>query len=85
MADDEIGKTDSNLPRPLARPIRSRECNVMSYTDGEGAKKKIWMPKGTMRTACNHLAEKDWDALAKFPVWSEFTFYFCERLQVKKA
>src|ERR1700712_1050442 len=77
--------TDEEMPKSLQRPARTLECNMISYTDGEGAKKEIWLPKGTMLTACKHFEKNDWDALAKFPVWSKFTISFCERLQVKKV
>jgi len=61
----------SNLPNPQpGKPIRTRECNMMSYVDGEGVKREIWMPKGTMTTACKYFSEENWDELAKFPVWN---------------
>jgi hypothetical protein len=81
MTFEEMRKIDANLPGALKRPKRAVQPNMLSYTDGEGAKKAIWMPKGTMHTACKHLEKEDWDALAKFPLWSEFTFSFCKRLQ----
>lgn len=71
MTIEEMRKIWPQIPDPIPRPTRSVECNMMSYVDGEGAKREIWMPKGTMRTACNHLEKKDWDALSKFPAWGE--------------
>lgn len=80
MTYKEMRKIYASLPKSLPRPTRTVECNMMSYTDGKGTKKQIWMPKGTTRTACKHLEKEDWDALVKFPVWGGFTFSFCERL-----
>lgn len=77
MTYEEMRQIYPNLPESIPRPTRTVECNMMSYTDGEGAKKEIWIPKGTLSTACKHFERKDWDALAKFPAWSEFTFSFC--------
>lgn len=74
MTYEETRKIYPNLPESLPTPTRTVECNMISYTDGEGAKKEIWIPKGTLRTACMHFENQDWDALTKFPAWSEFTF-----------
>lgn len=49
---------------------------MMFYIDSDGAKHEIWLPDGSMRTACKHMKAKDWDGLAKFPAWDEFTFSF---------
>ncbi|KUJ13878.1 uncharacterized protein LY89DRAFT_721066 [Mollisia scopiformis] len=57
-----------DLPNPMPRPIRSRQLNMMSYTDGEGVKREIWMPRGTSTRACELLIAEDWDELAKYPV-----------------
>ncbi len=76
MTYEEMRKIYPSLPEHLPRPTRTVECNMLSYVDGTGAKKNIWLPKGTMHTACRHFNEKDWNALAKFPAWGEFTFFW---------
>lgn len=63
----------AGLPSGLTipRPTKTVECNMMSYTDGEGVARQIYMPKGTMGVACALYAGKRFDALAKFPTWGE--------------
>jgi len=70
----DMRKIYPNLPESPPKPKRTVECNMLSYVDDKGDKKKIWIPKGTLGTACKHYEKKDWDALAKFPAWGEFTF-----------
>ena len=72
--DEEVRKTHPDPPKSIPRPIRTVACNMMSYIDGEGARKQIWIPKGTLSTASKHFENKEWDALAKFPTWGKFTF-----------
>lgn len=45
----------------------------MVYIDGAGVERQIWMPKGTARTAFKYMRNQDWDALGKWPVWSEYS------------
>ncbi|KAK1775401.1 hypothetical protein QBC45DRAFT_246185 [Copromyces sp. CBS 386.78] len=52
--------------KPLATPIRTVEPNNMHYTDEKGVEHSIYLPQGTMHTACEHLQNKQWDELAKF-------------------
>lgn len=44
---------------------------MMSYTDGEGVARRIYMPKRTMSLASALLSGKRFDDLARFPVWGE--------------
>ncbi|KAL2277319.1 hypothetical protein FJTKL_00043 [Diaporthe vaccinii] len=55
----------------IPRPTKTVECNMMSYTDGEGVARKIYMPKGTARLAGTLYTAKRFDDLARFPVWGE--------------
>lgn len=55
----------------IPRPIKTVECNMMSYTDGEGVTRKIYMPKGTARLAGTLYTAKRFDDLARFPAWGE--------------
>lgn len=48
-------------------PTKTVECNMMSYTDGEGVARRIYMPKGTMSNASALYAGKRFDDLARFP------------------
>jgi hypothetical protein len=61
-----------NLPNPIPRHTTSRQCNTMSYTDGNGLERQIWLPKGTMQRAWELLQQEKWDELANFEDWSEF-------------
>ncbi|KAL1858976.1 hypothetical protein Daus18300_009734 [Diaporthe australafricana] len=58
----------------VPRPIKTVQCNMMSYTDGEGIARQIYMPKGTARLACTLSLGKRWDDLAKFPIWNNQTY-----------
>lgn len=55
----------------VPRPTKTVECNMMSYTDGEGVVRQIYMPKGTAKLAGTLYKAKRFDDLAKFPVWGE--------------
>ena len=55
----------------LSRPIKTVECNMMSYTDGEGVARQIYMPKGTIRLASALYTAKRFSDLARFPAWGE--------------
>lgn len=69
-----MGGREAGLPPGLTIPgpiTKTVECNMMSYTDGEGITRQIYMPKGTAGLASTLLMDKRWDSLAKFPVWSE--------------
>lgn len=67
----------SNAGLPIApgltipRPIKTVECNMMSYTDGEGVTWQIYMPKGTAGLAGALYTAKRFDELARFPAWGE--------------
>lgn len=67
------GSEAADLPPGLIipRPTKTVECNMMSYTDGEGVTREIYMPKGTMGLACALSEAKRFDDLAKFPAWGE--------------
>ncbi|KAG4430313.1 hypothetical protein IFR05_014203 [Cadophora sp. M221] len=69
MTWDELRMIHPNLPERVPIPTRSVECNSMSYTDGEGVGRQIWIPKGTLQTASMHFYKKNWDALAKWPTY----------------
>lgn len=62
---------DSPFSPTVPRPTKTVECNMMSYTDGEGVTRQIYMPKGTMSLACALYAGKRFDDLARFPAWGE--------------
>lgn len=55
----------------VPHPTKTVECNMMSYTDGEGVARRIYIPKGTMSVACALYADKRFDDLARFPAWGE--------------
>lgn len=44
--------------------------NQMKYVDGQGVLNLIHIPKGRNQEAGQHLLNKGWEALAKFPKWS---------------
>lgn len=48
------------------------QANKMVYRDGKGARREIYMPKGTMKKACQHYIDKNWGELAKYPIWSQY-------------
>lgn len=56
----------------IPRPTKSVEVNSMSYTDKEGTKHTIYLPKGTARIATKLLTENMYDELAKFPPYGEW-------------
>ena len=66
---EELRKVYPQLPETPPRPTRTVECNSMTYRDGEGVERNIWIPKGTLRTASKHLENGKWAALAKFPTY----------------
>jgi len=68
---EELRKEYPQLPANIPIPKRSVECNAMSYTDDSGVLRQIWMPKGTMKTACRYFEKEDWKALAKWPVYAD--------------
>lgn len=70
MTIEEVRKL-VNFPDPIPRPTNSGQCNTMSYTDGNGLEREIWLPKGTMHRAQELLQQEKWDELAKFEDWSE--------------
>ncbi|KAK0101148.1 hypothetical protein ONS95_012871 [Cadophora gregata] len=68
----ELHKLHPELPPQPHQPTRTAECNSMTYTPGSGSgssgvQRQIWLPKGTMRTACKHLQDENWAALEKYP------------------
>lgn len=65
----DLRKIHPQLPETPPRPTRTVECNSMTYRNGEGVEKHIWIPKGTLKTACMHLENENWAALAKFPTY----------------
>ncbi|KJK76177.1 hypothetical protein H634G_08583 [Metarhizium anisopliae BRIP 53293] len=46
------------------------ETNRYDYTDDQGIRRSIHMPKGTASAARRYAAENNYTELAKFPVWS---------------
>lgn len=54
-----------------AMPGWTVECNSMEFVDSHGVKHKIYLPKGTMKRACQLFADENWDELVKFPVYGE--------------
>lgn len=66
--------TGEELPKGYTAAF---ECNMMSYKDGDGKEHSIYMPPGTMSTACKHYRESNWDELAKFPPWGTLISFFC--------
>ncbi|KAG4418365.1 hypothetical protein IFR04_008507 [Cadophora malorum] len=65
----DLRKIHPQLPETPPRPTRTVECNSMTYRNGEGVEKHIWIPKGTLKTASMHLENENWAALAKFPTY----------------
>lgn len=57
----------------LPRPIKTVDCNMMQYTNGDGVARQIYMPKGTAALASNLLTAKRFSDLAKFPAWGELS------------
>lgn len=49
------------------------ETNRYDYTDDQGIRRSIHMPKGTASAARRYAAENNYTELAKFPVWCRFT------------
>ncbi|KAL1861751.1 hypothetical protein VTK73DRAFT_6965 [Phialemonium thermophilum] len=47
--------------------IVSVEPNSMHYVDGNGDAHDIYIPQGQIREATDHLTNKRWDELAKYP------------------
>lgn len=56
------------------RPIKTVECNMMRYIDGEGVTRQIYMPKGTARLAGDLFTARRFSGLAKFPAWDNQTY-----------
>lgn len=66
------GSEAAGLPLGFTiRPTKTVDCNMMSYTDGEGVARQIYMPKGTAGLASALYADKRFDDLARFPAWGE--------------
>lgn len=62
---------DSNTDKP-AECTRVVEPNKMTYADPQGIRHEIYLPKGTFRTASAYYVDKNYEELAKFPVWGRF-------------
>lgn len=73
QASAKDGGRNASLPPgfPPIRPTKTVECNMMSYTDGEGVARSIYMPKGTAGLAAALHTARRFDDLAKFPAWGE--------------
>lgn len=67
-------KKSPNLP---PKPIRTVQCNQMSYRDGDGCERSIYLAKGTLETACKLLMEENWAELAKYPIWGMLLLVTC--------
>lgn len=75
----EITRDKEGNPLPflgptISRPIKTVECNTMSYTDGDGVARQIYMPKGTARLAGALLMAERFSDLARFPAWDDQTY-----------
>ncbi|KAF2717839.1 hypothetical protein K431DRAFT_288182 [Polychaeton citri CBS 116435] len=61
---------DNKRPEPplndLQIPTRSVEPNCMSYEDGDGVKREIYLPQGSFQAASDYFQNQRWDELAKF-------------------
>ena len=64
--------TNTTMP-PEGPPIRKKNVrpNKMVYFDAQGVRHEIHIPTGTYERATALFVAKDWDELAKFPVWGE--------------
>lgn len=72
----KVARNEEGDPIPISgpanlRPTKTVECNMMSYADGDGVTRQIYMPKGTARLAGALLTAKRFSDLAKFPAWGE--------------
>lgn len=72
----KIARNEDGDPVPssgpvILRPIKTVDCNMMSYADDDGVTHQIYMPKGTARLAGALLTAKRFSDLAKFPAWGE--------------
>lgn len=83
MADQSKSQeapTDSASAETPAAPPLSRvgkkhihvKPNMMFYTDGQGVKHEIYIPRGQNEEVTRLYVNEDWEALAKYPKWSEF-------------
>ncbi|PMD47188.1 hypothetical protein L207DRAFT_627884 [Hyaloscypha variabilis F] len=67
----------SNKPKPLANQelpgsvLATKEPDQMTYKDSEGVEHIIRIPTGKFQQACQYYIEKDWEALRRFPEWTE--------------
>lgn len=48
--------------------------NKMTYQDGNGVQRSIYIPREAYEQVNKLFVEKDWEGLARFPVWSKATF-----------
>lgn len=92
MSDQDTPSASNQeaVPKPKAppidlasipRPTRSVEVNGMTYTDDQGTKHNIYLPKGTARVATKLLTENMYDELAKFPPYSACPATYHKRVE----
>lgn len=58
-------------PNPGQEFYYAVQPNQMTYVDGNDVSRQIHIPKGKNQEARQHFMDKDWEALARFPTWSE--------------
>jgi hypothetical protein len=94
MADPSKPLDLANIPRPTGpwgyadakegyEYQVSVEVNKMNYTDDAGNRHEIHIPTGRANEASEHLANKRWDELAKFPKWGKFVSVLTDTLRYK--
>lgn len=61
----------TSIPPEQRPPVNiTREADGMRYTDNDGVEHYIHIPQGQLKQACEHFINKDWAALARFPLKS---------------
>lgn len=74
QSNDSTTTNNESQAEPLTRTNNSNprkvQPNKMSFTDAQGVRHEIHMPKGTFEQACRLFIAEDWEELAKFPKWS---------------
>lgn len=68
---DETQPVDAPDPNPGQDFYYAVQPNRMSYVDGNGGSRQIHIPKGRNQEASQRFMNEDWEALARFPTWSE--------------
>ncbi|KAH6673298.1 hypothetical protein B0J14DRAFT_700320 [Halenospora varia] len=68
LSNEPMPLTNQELPGPV---VATREPDQMIYKDNVGVEHIICIPPGKYQQACQHYIKKDWEALGRFPQWTE--------------